>query len=324
MPPGKTLDKALQASVLGQAGAAPFHVKLEVTQTKGDRGKFESSVEETWASPTRWTRTVRADGLTQTLVMNDTGLHFVTEGDYFPMWLRSFVTGLFTPVPNVDEWNKSNAPLEHIEMANGVKSNPCQHSEFNLGEAPVQQINFANVCFREDGLLDFTGRPGYGMEFHDYKGFGHLKVARTLIDHPNHGVELVGKVVVLESVPSPAATMFETPASASSADPLRSVHVSTGQLSRMAGGRIAFKWPNPIPGRGMFTVWVCVDRDGKVREVHPLNSDESGFASDMASQLEGQTWKGAVMGGAPVQVEGAIVVSYPPASDVAAHPASGS
>ena len=34
-PAGKTLEKALRESTLGQAGAKPFHVRLEVSQAAG-------------------------------------------------------------------------------------------------------------------------------------------------------------------------------------------------------------------------------------------------------------------------------------------------
>jgi len=62
----------------------------------------------------------------------------------------------------------------------------------------------------------------------------------------------------------------------------------------------------------MFTVWVSLDHDGVIKEVHTLNTDESGFAYDMSSKLIGRQWKAPKLNGESVQVEGAIVFSYPP------------
>jgi hypothetical protein len=308
-PAGKVLEKALKQSLLIQPGAKPFHIKLSISPAKGDAAVYSATIEETWVSTSEWKRTLNANGFSQTIIANASGMHYVTTGDYLPNWLRGFVTALFTPVPNVDQWSKPGMMVEHIELPNGAHSNPCMHAEFKLGIPPVQQVNFSNVCFK-DGLLDFVGGPNYGMEFHDYSSFGKLKVPRKLIEDPARGVNLVGAVVVLEEVTSPPD--FAVPADASDKDPLMLVDVSTEQLHQLAGGTATPKWPTPIPGHGMFTVWVSVDHDGVVREAHPLNSDESGFAADMAATLVGQHWKGAVSHGGPVQIEGALVFSYPP------------
>jgi hypothetical protein len=309
-PAGKTFDKALKSSLLIQPGAKPFHVKLEIAQTKTPSAEYAATIEETWVSPTQWIRTVSAKGLTETTVVNGTGTHYLASGDYFPHWLRSFLTALITEVPNPDQWRSSTQQLTHIELPNGNHSDPCLHAQFMLGTPPVQQVNFSNVCFK-DGLLNFFGAPDYAMEFHDTKNFGKLKVARTLVDYPARGLELVGKISVLEEVPSPPAS-FDTPAGATDVDPFTLVQVSTQQLHDLAGEAINPHWPTPIPGQGMFTVWVSLDKSGTVREVHTLNTDESGFAGDMAATLQGLHWKAPMVNGAPVQIEGPLVFAYPP------------
>lgn len=310
-PAGKTLDNALKKLLLVQPGAQSFHVLLKIAQTKGEVGAYAATVEETWLSNTRWRRTVSAENLVQTTVMNGSGLHYATSGDYFPLWLRSFVTALLTPVPNAEEWNRSKEPLEHMELGGGVHSDSCLHGEAVIGIAPAQQVNFSNVCFRPDGLLDYVSAPDYGMEFHDYGNFGKLRVARTLIDNPVHGVQVTGKVATLELAPTSDSTSFETPEGSVAKDPLASVSVRQDQLERLAGGPVSLQWPDPIPGHGMFTVWVSVDRTGQVREVHNLNSDESGLAAAMAAQLVGRKWKGAVVDGQRVQVQGGMTFAYP-------------
>ena len=80
----------------------------------------------------------------------------------------------------------------------------------------------------------------------------------------------------------------------------------------LAGDQVSPVWPAVIPWSGQFTLWVAVDKTGKVREVEIRNTDLSGFAAKMAATLVGRQWKVPVLGGAPVQVEGALVYDYPP------------
>jgi hypothetical protein len=309
-PSGKTLDKALRASALIQPDSKPFTVKLTIRHAKDDSGTYDATVEETWISPSEWVRTVNAKGLSQKTVTNATGTHIVTMGDYFPEWLRSFVTALFTPVPDAELWDKLQLPLTHIELANGGGSNPCMRQEFNLGVAPAVQINFANVCFK-DGLLEMVQSTDYNMAFANYQKFGKLKVARTLTEGIGRA-QLTGTIDRLEAVGVVEQSVFAAADVASDKDPLSSYIVDTEQLTKLAGGAVALPWPHPIPGRGMFTVWVSLDRHGVVREVHTLNTDESGFAYDMAQRLLGLHWKAPLLNGAAVQVQGALVFAYPP------------
>jgi len=312
-PARNTLQKALRESTLEQGGTKPFHVRLEISQTKGKPGDYTATVEETWVSSGRWIRTIRAQDVSQTTVMNESGLHIVTQGDYFPMWLRSFVTALFTPVPDPNRWNLSKAPIEYIELPNGTRSNPCQHAEFNLGEPPLEQVNFANDCFRpSDDLLEMIQSPNYTIGFGNYAPFGKLKITRQLSNEPASGVELIGRITLLEEAKGVATETFDTPANALAANPLASELLSTPALLALAGGLPNLPWPNPIPGHGMFTAWVSIDRNGKVREAHSLNSDESGIAAAMTAQLVGREWKPYVKDGVPTQSEGALIYEYPP------------
>jgi hypothetical protein len=284
-----------------------------VSQAAGKPGDYAATIEETWIAPDRWTRAVHAPDVTQITVMNESGLHVVTQGDYFPKWLRDFVTGLFTPVPDPNHWNLSTAPLEHIELPNGVRSSPCQHAEFELGDPPLQQVNFATNCFQPtDGLLEMAQSPNYTIEFKDYAAFAKLKIPRLLLEDAGGGVQLRGRVTGLDEAKEIGAHAFDTPANAEGTNALASIILSASELTSLAGGLPELPWPSPIPGHGMFTVWVSLDRRGRVREAHSLNSDESGIATDMSAQLVGRQWKPYVKGGVPVQSEGGLVFEYPP------------
>jgi hypothetical protein len=117
---------------------------------------------------------------------------------------------------------------------------------------------------------------------------------------------------VLEEAKGVSEQTFDTPADAVGTNPLAFTSLSTTELVSLAGGTPELPWPNPIPGHGVFTVWMCLDRQGMVRETHSLNSDESGIAADMAIRLVGRQWKPYVKDGVPTQAEGALVFEYPP------------
>ncbi|HEY4011226.1 MAG TPA: hypothetical protein VGM11_13815 [Acidobacteriaceae bacterium] len=312
MPAGKTLENALKKQVLGQDGAPPFHVVLEISQAKAADAQYTATIEETWLAKDRWVRTVHAQGLDQTVIANETGMHYVTVGDYFPLWLRSFELGMFSPVAVVSDWTRGHEVIEQKVFPNGMKSTPCIHREFMLGEE-TKQVNFANLCFNADGLFDMVQGPEFAVEFSDYSKFQRLEVPHTLAVNASGGVRLVGKIAVLESVAKNAA-IPQVPNDAVATDPLRFVVVSAANLEKLAGDQIAPAWPARTPGSGQMTFWVGVDRAGKVREVETRNTDLSGFADDMAKTVVGRQWRVAASDGAPVQVEGPLVYSYPPAA----------
>lgn len=311
-PAGDTLSRARRASMLGQPDAKPFHILVEISPRKGEPDDYAAAIEETWLSPLRWVRTVTTDQLVQKTVADNTGIHVSTKGDYFPEWLRNYVTALFDPVPENLQRRLANAPIEHGELANGMRSAPCQHVEFNLGAKPHEQVNFANVCFEQVGrLLELAQSPEYTMEFNDYAEFDRLQVARTLYGRgASPRSRLTGKVVVLEDVDIPPADVFVIPVGAAENDPLSTEILPTDVLLQLSGGLPRLRRPKDAKGHGSFTVWVDLDRSGEVREAYTLNSDDSGTAWDLAGQLIGMRWKPYVLNGTPVQCQGALVLSY--------------
>ena len=80
-PLGDTLTKALEISSLTTPGSPPFHVKLHIHNP--DDATLQADIEEFWASPTLWKRTVTAPGIHQVITVNDTGTYYENTGDYF-------------------------------------------------------------------------------------------------------------------------------------------------------------------------------------------------------------------------------------------------
>ena len=308
-PAGKTIDKALQKQVLGQDDGPPFHVTIEISEKAGSAGPgTHATIDETWLKKDHWVRTVSTPGLRQTVMADASGLHYATEGDYFPLWLRSFVWGMFSPVRVPSDWERDGEVIEQKVFPNGMRSTACIHHEFMLG-AETKQINFANLCFDKDSHFGLVQGPQFAVEFGDYAKFKKLEVPRTLSVNSND-LRFVGKVTVLET-PAAEVQIPDRASNTTADDPLRFVSISTQSLEKLGGDQLSPTWPAQIPGKGQFTVWIAIDRLGKVREVGTRNTDLSGFATDMAKTLIGRQWKVPMVDGRPTAVEGALVYSYP-------------
>jgi hypothetical protein len=46
-----------------------------------------------------------------------------------------------------------------------------------IGTATINNDAFAVICFNAHGALSSIVRPGYDMEFHDFKTFGKKRIA---------------------------------------------------------------------------------------------------------------------------------------------------
>ena len=162
---------------------------------------------------------------------------------------------------------KTDAKITQITLPDGRKSDACARLKSRIGSASVQNDAFSNVCFDGNELLNFVGMPGYDMEFHDYKKFGNLDVARRYVDHPEPGTELVAKVVSLEELKHPDLSLFEIANPTLAGDRITSVHVSQDVIEKAAISGPPITWP-PVPSGntdGMLSMYISVDRTGRVR-----------------------------------------------------------
>ncbi len=180
-------------------GAKPFHIRITISEPENPQSPYQGTIEEWWVSPDKWRREVSAkDGMRQTIVTLDGKKTEKDEGDYFPLWLRDFVTATFDPIPNAAAWTGSGIVIEQVTMPNGDKSDACARAESKIGTGEGATDAFSNVCFDGEGRLKFFGSPAYSMEFSDYRGFGKKQIARRLVSDPESGTTLVGQVNQLQ------------------------------------------------------------------------------------------------------------------------------
>lgn len=309
-PVGDSVKRALAKGSLTAEGARSFHVRMDVSEPENPQSPYGGSVEEWWISPNEWRREVTAkSGMKQTIVVVDGKKTEKDEGDYFPRWLRSFVTAMIDPIPNAGEWAKSDLMIQQITLPNGDKSDACARTQSKIGNGVRATDAFSNICFDGDGRLKFYGSPSYSMEFHDYRNFGKKQIARTLSDDPEPGTKLMGRVTVLEE-------KWKSDDSTNPFVPLlqddnrfESAQVSSDQLELLSASAPPIVWPPVHSGnvKGQLAVYVAADSTGQVREAWPLNSDNAGLEDPVREQVLKWKIKPAVdSAGNPVQLEGGL------------------
>jgi TonB family protein len=168
------------------------------------------------------------------------------------------------------------------------------------------------ICFRQDGTLATVVRPGYAMDFEGGLTLGPKRVAARYVEQPEPGTELVGQVEVLEPFgggevpagdPLPGATPGE----------LKHAQVNQETFEKLAGGPVTIVWPPVSTGNtsGKVSMYVSVDRRGKVREAYPLNSDNAALQNAARDQLLKLQLKPAVLaGGLHVQAEAPLTFAF--------------
>ncbi len=308
VPLGDALNHALQESSLTGVDAKPFHLKMHLFESTNPSSDYRAEIEEYWVAPRQWRRTIDAPDFKQTLIVNGDQVSEQNAGDYYPLWLKSFVTAISDPIPNAEQWNRVDTKITQITLPNGLHSDACARAKFKIGSETVKNDAFGNLCFDGQGMLKFVGWPGYDMEFHDYQRFGKKMVARRYQDDPEPGTELVANVTLLEEWKKPDASLFTIAQSTPAEQQLRSISVSQAAIEQAAQGQPPLAWPPVGSGKtsGLLSMYISVDRHGQVREAYPLNSDNAGLQDSARDQLLKWKLKPMVMGGNPIQVEAAM------------------
>jgi hypothetical protein len=215
-----------------------------------------------------------------------------SEGDYFPEWLRETAVELISPVPPLDE------VLEKVKTAD------VRHlmGQTNIGwitatgTAEVRNILRSYVALRDStGLLLYAGGFGWGGEFKDYADFHGRMVARTVN---------VAKVIVLEDLSDPPAGLFDADTKDADTQPLRTVLIDEPSLRKNLLPMQPVSWPPLKDGslEGNVMTIIVVDREGKVREIRSVVSENSGVNATGKEAVGAMRFKPFVVDGVPVQV----------------------
>lgn len=297
--------KAIERSQITAPGSSPFILKANVVEiTNLANLNYHAEIEEYWVAPDKWRRTVKTSNFSETLIVNGDKKSEQVTGDYYPNWLRTLVAAMFDPGDR----------LQGIELAKS-SDNPvwggtqvCRRFTFMAGVAPVSNKVFSSYCF-QGGLLDSIVSPGYEAIYRDYKGFSGKHVARTINERIENGTDLRATVEELVELKSPDESMF---AIAEANAPVQTIRTNEETLRRLEVNAPDIVWPTVRSGaeKGTLSLYVCLDREGHVREIYELNSSNPGLSDVVRDQVMKWQFKPATNNGARVQVESILTFAF--------------
>jgi TonB family protein len=310
--PGPELKRALELSALTGPHAQPFHLKMTISEPSNPSSMYRATIEEFWQSPTLWQRSIDSPTFRQDVTVRGSDHVEQNDGDYYPVWLRGFVTAAIDPLEDAAFWNKLSARIVQTTTTNGRPSSSCARAQFKIGTPAVNNDAFAVICFNADGTLASVVRPGYEMEFQDSREFGRKRIACRYVNNPEPGTTLVGEIEILEEIKKAAPTTALPDLTGLSSNPIRSAQVSQEMFDQLVLGPADLKWPPVHSGNttGKLSMYISADRDGHIREAYPLNSDNAGLQGAARDQLLKWQLKPAVNQGQHVQVEAALTFEF--------------
>ena len=302
---GDIVKQAVEKSQLTLPGSRPFHLKAIVIEgTNPDNDEYKAEIEEYWVAPDKWRRVVKSPEFSQTIVVNGTKVYENDAGDYYPNWLRTIVDAIFDPgrvLEGVDLSKSSDNPLP-------ASSELCRRFAMRAGIPPVGNNVFSSYCFKS-GLISSVGIPGYHAEYKEYRNFGDKKVARIIGEYIEPGTELQARIEQLDEISNPDESLFQIQ---QVSELLQTRYVQEDTLWKLLMNPPTMSWPTVRAGKtkGVLSMYVCLDRKGKVREIYDLNSDHPEMSDAARKQVMGWSFHPASNGGAPVQVEGILTFAY--------------
>lgn len=302
------VKKAVEHITLDQAGTKPFHLRA-VLAPSFERDKDSDrtgEVEIWWESPTRWRREVRSPEFHQIEVVDGARDWQKNEGDFFPEWLREIAVELIRPVPPL------NQVLEQVKKA---EMRPLM-GQVNIswttptGTAEVRNIQRSGVALRQStGELLYAYGFGWGGGFKDYQSFHGRMVARTV---SWGSPEVTAKVTTLEDLAAGLPDFFNAGAEGGDPQPLRTVLLDETSLRKNLQPEAPVAWPPLQDGslEGNVTTDVVVDREGKVREIGSIVSENSAINEPGRQRIRAMRFQPFLQNGVPVQAMSQITMPF--------------
>jgi hypothetical protein len=304
----KEIKKAVERSTLDQPGTKAFHIKASLAPSfeRDKESGRTGEVEMWWTSPTQWKREVRSPEFHQIEIVDGAHDWQKNEGDYFPQWLQQTAEELIRPVPPLNE------VLEQAERAEMRRIGSMTNLSWTTpsGTPAVHNILRSSVALQSStGLLLYAGGLGWGAEFKDYADFHGRMVARTVnVGSP----QVTAKVTVLEDLGVVPAGFFDTTRKDGDAQPLHTVLVDESSLRKNLRSIELVSWP-PLqdgPLEGNVTSQIVVDRDGKVRQIGTLVSENSGVNDAGRQAISDMRFKPLLVDGVSVQIMSQVTIPF--------------
>jgi hypothetical protein len=300
--------KAVEKSTLDQPGTKPFHLKATYAPSR-ERDKDSNRIGEVeiwWKSPTQWRREVRSPEFHQIAIVDGAHLWQKNDGDYFPEWLRELAMALVRPVPlpfDVLVKRVKDAEVKSLMGQTNVNWNPTtafDNEQANGG---------GHLALDKNGLLLYTGGPGWNGLYHDFSDFHGRTIARTVA---SGYIEVTAKISVLEDLGTTPDGFFDANAPDGDAQSIDTVVLSPDELAKQTIPGTAFDWPpvTDAPFEGVVWTSVVLDRTGKIREMIPPIADNPAMRDAAEKGFRSMQFQPVLRNGVPVQAAGIIRVRF--------------
>jgi len=312
----KEVKKAVERSTLDQPGTKPFHLRASLAPSfeRDKESHRTGKIEIWWASPTQWKREVRSPEFHQIEIVDGAHDWQKNEGYYFPEWLRETAIELIKPVPPLDQ------VLDQVKAAEVLRMGPMTNINWTTtsGTADVKNILRSWVALQNStGLLLYAGGFGWGGEFKDYESFHGRMIARTVnVGSP----QVTAKVEKLEDLREVPAGFFDATAQVGDPQPLQTLLLDEISLRKNLLPMEPWVWPAVQDGplEGNVTTIVVVDREGKVREIDSIMSENASMNDMGRRAVEAMRFKPFLAGSVPVQAMSQITTPFKTTRPVAA------
>ena len=277
-----------------ESGSVPFHLKATITE--GHDLSPVAKVEIYWVAADQWRRTIESSKFSQILIVDGVKVFEQDSDSYFPLGLETLVTAMVDPKPLLDAYRPDNRLLTKANGASSESGSICFDSSHR-------------ICLSSQyGLMESVGVAGHSVDFMRYKEFHGKRIARRLVYTVSVGDFLTAQVTELKELDHPNDGLFTIDQPTPREKQIHSVSLQEAELRDLAVEEPEIIWPQALDGAitGKATFYLAIDRQGKLREVHPLETANERSNDSAIRQIMKWKFKQPIKDGVPVQAEGVM------------------
>ena len=297
--------ESVKKSTLDQPGSNPFHLKASFAPTRGTDASRTGEIEIWWQSPDRYRQELRTPDFHQIEIVNGDRVWQKNEGPYRPEWLRELAVALIEPVPHLEDRLKDVADSDVKHLAG---STYYQWSVPSTDGQVTKGIGASIAITDATGLLFYGGGPDWCGLYKDYKKFHGVQVPRIVsCGNP----EVTAKITDVEDLKSDD-TLFDVAAPDADPHPIKTISLDEGKLRKNLESAPPITWPTIQDGpfEGTLTSTVAIDREGVVREIRSIVTDNQAVSETASKAISAMRFKPVLLNGEPVQVVSRITMPF--------------
>jgi len=302
----EAINRALKQNSLTSHGS-PFHVVLDISQPDKGTSRYQASIEIYWASATEYRITAKSEAFLETLSVNKNQFEDHTSGDFYPAWLRNFVTALLNPLPHSkDVLTRSSL----VAVGNPTFQSCLERDDRTNGI--TDQMTWAKICLNGNTQIVSSDDFTYSMRFADYRPFEKKSIARIYKTRTPEDEDLVGRITDLEPWKPVDFALLKIQSPTPIGQQIETSFVSMATNESLTQKAPTIEWPSIREGKidGYMIIRVITDRTGQVREAYKFSSDTP--VVDNFGRLEALQYKfkPLIVNGVAQQIETPLVLHF--------------